>query len=1204
MLMVHRSERSDRLADALGDVLAGAPLGDELASEVVAVPTRGVERWITQRLSGRLGWGPGGGEGVCANFRFPFPGSLVIEATARACGIVAQEDPWVPARMVWPLLEVVDECIGEPFLSPLAAHVEQVSPAGVPQRFPVVRRVADLFDHYGVHRPQMLRRWLAGDTSGNPPEASPDDGAPGPDSLTVGSQRWPSGPGSWQPELWRRLRARIGVESPAERLARAAATLRADPAVLDWPERLSVFGLTRLPAGYLAILEAVAARRDVHIFLLHPSAALWDAVAAVGRPPAGLARVDDRSGDVAHHPLLRSWGRDAREMQLVLAAHGAPAGDHHPVGEAVPVPTLLGRIQSDIRANRRPPGRGSPDRLLLSPDDRSIAVHSCHGRARQVEVIRDAVLHLLADDPTLELRDVIVMCPDIETYAPLIQATFGIAPSGGGEVVGGAGSGAGGEAVGSGQAPPAPTLRVRLADRSLRHTNPLLGIAAQLLQLAGSRVTASEVLDLAARLPVRRRFRLDDDDLAQLERWVAGTNTRWGLDANHRRRWGLGEVGVNTWEFGLDRLLLGVALADEGDRMFAGVTPAGEVGGSQVDLVGRVAELVARLSDAVYRLSGRLPVGTWAQALATATESLATAAPGESWQGDELHRVLEEVAAEACETPIGEAADAGGRPDSGRGRQEGVGSGSAGQGPELSLAEIRSLLQRRLQGRPTRANFRTGDLTFCTLVPMRSVPHRAVCLLGLDDGIFPRHPVPDGDDLLAARPHVGDRDARSEDQQLLLDAVMAATEHLVITYAGRDQRTNQKRPPAVPVAELLDVIDRSARTQDGTPARQQVVVDHPLQPFDPRNFATGAVVAGIRWSHDRLQLGGARALSGARRPPEPFLPHPLPPLEVDTIALDRLVSFIEDPVKAFLRQRLGAQVGGWDDEISDALPVELDGLAKWSVGDRLLSACLAGVDMDRALAAERARGYLPPGRLADATLGEIRDQVGALQQAVQDLPCASVAAASMEVALDLGDGRQLVGTIPGVRGDTILRCVYSRLGPKHRLRAWVQFLALSASRPDLAVRACTAGRVESTKAMTNVCKAILSPLADTPEGRRSEALSRLAVVVDLYLRGMREPLPLFCKTSAAWAEARRVEHDAIASAAKEWQSSGWQKAEDQIPHHVLVYGGQAPFNDLLEEAPLASEQGPGWQVDETTRIGRLARRLWDPLLRHETMGHV
>ena len=272
-------------------------------------------------------------------------------------------------------------------------------------------------------------------------------------------------------------------------------------------------------------------------------------------------------------------------MQLVLAtAVGDETIDHHrPLDEDVR--NVLGRVQADIRADRTPPGvplAGQPDqRAVLEPSDRSIQVHACHGRGRQVEVVRDAILHLLADDPTLEPRDVIVMCPDIEAFAPLIHATFGAGRSGeadedGNEIID----------------PGLPELRVRLADRSLRQTNPVLGVVATLLDLAVSRVTASEVLDLAGREPVRRRFGFDADDLSRLEQWVSGTGVRWGFDAEHRVPFGLGGLEAGTWKSGLDRTLLGATMADTDQRLVAGVVPFDDVESGDLHLAGRYAELV------------------------------------------------------------------------------------------------------------------------------------------------------------------------------------------------------------------------------------------------------------------------------------------------------------------------------------------------------------------------------------------------------------------------------------------------------------------------------------------------------------------------------------------------------------------------------------------------------------------------------------
>ena len=449
MLHIHRAERADALADALSTLLI-EPLEDPFAPEVIAVPTRGMERWLTQRMSSRLGASAGRLDGVCANVAFPWPRKLVGDAVAAASGVDPEQDPWLPERAIWQLLEVVDESLGEPWLRTVSAHLGSAGdPVRRARRLSTVRHLAELFDRYALHRPEMINAWNTG-------------------ADTDGSRNVPADTDAWQPELWRRLRARIGVPGPAERLAHACARLRQDPSVVDLPRRLSLFGLTRLPAGQLHVLRALAAERDVHLFLLHPSPALWDTIAAaISSAPPVVRRGEDSTAELPSNRLLASWGRDAREMQLVLGGPGEHLDHHH--GLEFGADTLLARIQADVRGDRTPPGAPLPGqadaRPALDRDDNSVQIHACHGRARQVEVVRDAVLHMLAEDPTLEPRDVIVMCPDIETFAPLIDATFGA-----GELL----AQDDGEA-GLPEAAGLVNLRVRLADRSLRQTNPVLG---------------------------------------------------------------------------------------------------------------------------------------------------------------------------------------------------------------------------------------------------------------------------------------------------------------------------------------------------------------------------------------------------------------------------------------------------------------------------------------------------------------------------------------------------------------------------------------------------------------------------------------------------------------------------------------------------------------------------------------------------------
>jgi exodeoxyribonuclease V gamma subunit len=1145
-------------------MLAQAP-ADPFAADVVAVPTRGMERWLTQHMSAVLGATPERSDGICANVLFPTPHRLTADAAAAACAIDPARDPWLPERAVWPLLAVVDESLAEDWLAALATYLGGVDDESYKRsrRLSIVGHLATLFDRYAMHRPAMLEAWLSGadhDASGAPlrPEAA------------------------WQAELWRRLRARIAVPSPAERRLEARDRLIADPSLTELPERISLFGLTRLPAGQLQILRALATHREVHLFLLHPSPALWgelarsDAVA-----PDNPSRAADLTAELPANRLLASWGRDAREMQLVLAAdRGAAEFSDHDEGSDPFPDTLLGRLQSDIRDDRPTPGApigGGPDeRMVPAAADRSIEIHACHGRLRQVEVLRDAILHALAADDTLEPRDVIVMCPDIETFAPLIGATFG------------AGERAPDDGEATGPAEPderagnagheTADLRVRLADRALRQTNPVLSTVAALLELVGGRLTASQVLDLADRGPVRRRFGFDDDDLALIQDWVRDSGVRWGLDAPHRRPYSLQGVADGTWERGMDRVLVGVTMAED-ERLFGHVLPLDDVDSRAIELAGRLAELVERLTVALDALGTTQPLADWAAALADAADGLTATGERDRWQHTELQRMLDELVAEADGVPGAESM-------------------------ALTPTEMSAQLRERLEGRPTRANFRTGHLTVCTLEPMRSVPHRIVCLLGLDDDAFPRKAPRDGDDLLLDDPWIGERDPRSEDRQLLLDALMAAGDRLLITYTGRDEHTNTRRPPAVPVGELLDTIDQTARFDDGVSASERLVVTHPLQPFDARNFTPGALGRQSPWSFDPAALGGARALETPASAPAPFLAGPLPERGADVVELADLIAFVEHPVRAFLRRRLGIRVRSYDDEVADALSIELDNLERWGVGQRLLNARMRGADRREACLAEIARGLLPPDKLGKPIVDAVEPIANAIALTAEEYCTPGDGSDPVDVRVTLRDGRLLTGTIPAARGDVLLATTFSRLGYKQRLSAWVRLVAATASHPERELRAVTIGRGSGSD---DVRTSEVAIAGETAAERYAAATDELELLVGLLDLGMREPLPLYCKTSAAYAEAARGGRDPIDPAAKQWESGhhnryGWISRENEEPEHQLVLGGALAFERLLEFAPGPDETGDGWAADERSRLGRLARRLWDGLLDREQVS--
>jgi exodeoxyribonuclease V gamma subunit len=798
---------------------------------------------------------------------------------------------------------------------------------------------------------------------------------------------------------------------------------------------------------------------------------------------------------------------------------------------------LLGWLKQDLAADRVP-----TDPPVLGATDDSVRVHACHGRTRQVEVLREAVLGLLAGDASLEPRDVLVMCPDVETFAPLIAAAFAIdAP-----------------ADSLRPAHPAARLRVRLADRALRQTNALFDVLSQLLELGTARITAPQVLDLAGRAAVRQRFGFDDNDLERLRDWVLGAGVRWGLDAEHRAGWQLGGIAQGTWRAGLDRLLLGVAMEDE-LSVLGDVVPLDDVDSADIDLVGRLIELVDRLETAQALMSGQHTVGEWAAGLNAAVLALAATTSQTAWQRSQLHGELADLAESAGRSTV-----------------------------RLGLADIRSVLDDALAGRPTRASFRTGTLTVCTLVPMRSVPHRVVCLLGLDDGTFPRQSTRDGDDLLARDPWIGERDPRSEDRQLLLDAICAAEEHLVITYSGADDRTGAAIPPAVPLGEVLDALDRTARTAAGGRVRDVITIRHPLQPFDPRNFTAGALGTTGPFSFDPLGFAASVAAGGPRSTAEPFLAAPLASVPAGDVELADLHRLLQHPARGFLRQRLQVATARAEEEPDGALPVEFDSLEEWAVGERLLSERLAGLAPADCLAVELRRGLLPPGPLGVALVQKVGRQVEAVVSASANERADP--AQSQDVDVVLSDGTRLTGTVGGVRGDVLLSTTYSRLGPRHRLQAWINVVALTVTQPERPWRAVAVGRSKNAAA-----RSMLGPLDP------GEARAAVEELVQLYRAGLRSPLPLPLKTGAAYAAQRQRRSRAPAARAAaegEWLT-GRFPGEQADAEHVLLYGAAAGLAVLTDQPPEPDERGGAWPSDEDDRFGVLARRLWGRLLAAE-----
>ncbi|MFN8040877.1 MAG: exodeoxyribonuclease V subunit gamma [Acidimicrobiales bacterium] len=1159
MLFLTVAGSLEPLADALAATMA-VPLADPFSPELIAVPGGGTGAWLRGRLAEQVGATARGGDGIAANLEVVFPATLV----ARAMG----EQPGFGAWSVGPLTWAVHEVL-----------VDQGDELGQATDAVRARAIADLFDRYALHRPSMVRAWSDGR----------DLGATG--TPLPAHQRW-------QPQLWRAVQAALGgAPTDAERLhARARALRDADPGSLDdelaaVPARVALFGLGGLPAPHLDLVVALARHRDVHVLASTASGARWRAVAealAALDPPLALpaTRVDDRVPVGAGHPLVTAWGRTSREAGLLLA-DAVAAVDQAQVTSPEPEPPLsdeasvLARLQHGLRADVAPPGAPVGDQIdrrpPVRPDDPSLRWYRTYGPARQVEVLRDAILHLLEerDDegrPRFEPRDIAVLCPDPASIAPLVEATF-----------------AGDPDHGVSQVP------VQVADRSLRQDNALLDAAAALLDLLDGRFRVSSVLAFAGRPPVRLRFGLDADALGRISEWAEATNVRWGLDDTDQERFGLPADlgGVHTWRSGLDQLLLGAAMADRGQRLGPGeVPPFGPIEGDGVAVAGALAELVHHLGTAVDALRSPSTVADWAADLAAALRSLCAVPDDDAWQWRVVERTLAELAAEAT-TPDGEP-----RPQ------------------VVEPADLAALVRGRLAAGSRSPRLRSGAVTVSSLTAQRGVPFPVVCLLGLDDDVASGGLA--AEDLIAAEPCVGDPDPRGEQRAQLLDAVLSAGERLVVCSTGRDLRTNAEVPPSVALAELFDVVDATVRLPDelelpgdlpawvprgAERARDLLTVDHPRQAWSERALQPGALGVAGPWSFDE----GARRAALARRAQVadvPFLDQPLPAVAAATatravdpsasgewrvIDLRDLEAALTRPAQVLLRNRLGVWLPGDDEVLDDQIPLTLGGLDRWKLSKALLDAALApppgpdepAVDLRTWEQVERRKGTVPPLAFGDGAVASAHTRVAQLRaQLLAELgpqPYEPVTV-PLEAAVPgaAGGAVVVVGAVSGVCGDVVTTITPSSLRPHHVLVAWLRLALLAASDPDRPWRALTIGG-KSQQAN----KLVVHRIALRGREGAAEAVD---VVLDLLERSSCDAVPFFPATS------RALVRDGVPAARSTWFDK-FGEAEDEWNRRLFP----SDFDLLLALALRDDEAAAAADLPEPAAAGRLwwwAHRVW------------
>ncbi len=1040
-LHITTAEYAEQLIAHLADSIGG-PRPDPFVEELVVVPSAGVRRWVEQQLALTTG--------VCANIRFLLPGRLT--ANLRAASHHGTDDAWRLEAITGAVFDLGNPHRDEDLAPSLAAlH-------GSGSWMARSRYIADLFDRYLMHRPHMLRNWAIGNDV---------DGLSQP--ITQGAR--------WQPTLWRLVHERLG-RSPAERLPQFLAGLAAGDQIPTRAETVHVFGLSAMSREFVQIVSALSESTNVSLYIPVTSETRASELLTGNETIAGV-----------NHPLLAAWGRsEQRGLELTRdqTAETTRTIAHSSFGDS-PI-TLLGHVQDQIRRNAIPAVAGTGA-------DTSLQVHSCSGYARQVEILRDAILHVLASDPTLTEADIVVLCPQIDRFGPLIEAAWGVPAAHDAPTMTDA----------------LPDFRYHINHRSLSSAAPLVDAVQQFVQLVHSNVTHSSLASFLTLPVVRSRFRIDDDqDLTALVGWLADTSMRWGVNVEQRRRQANLPESFSAHTLASSTASVVASMAYASDQIIDSGASTIQLELSQFDLAGTLADIASVLHECEQSWAAGPAVHAqdWVDRLHHVVHALFAVDPSESWQHGALNDVFDTLLT--------------------------VGS----DGP-MRLDDLVDALRDIITARPGWRHFGRGSIIVDQPQALRAVPHEVICLLGFDDDALPS-PASTGDDLIAAAPLPGDRDARLDSRQQLLDAVMSARRNLIITYSGHNVHTNADIPPSIPLQELLDVASVASGIES-----KDLITEQPKHAHTAENFT------GDRpWSFDPLALDMSLTRSQRRitAVSEHSDHYPLPREPIDRMSTDDLIRAATEPTKILLHDRLQISMPWVEPLPADVLPVDPSALDKWALGSTLFQYRLDGRPDELWVQHQRAQGRLSPGRLGDGQVDRAIEAVDAIMAQLRlavhhDPASAALHLKQAPIHVEAG-GVTISGLVEHDEHGAVHMSWASRKGADS-IRLWVEALLLA-----------EAGIFGDSRWFSQKSgKASILTVRIDPAAHiaRQSALEHL---VALYRRAWHEPVPLFRETTALIASGD------LGKAETSW--SGGHFGGDRARADVAMFYSAATFDDLLQ----------------------------------------
>ncbi len=1051
-MYLYQSNRLENLFSALCETIAH-PAGNPLSPETIVVQNPGMSRWLSQNIALQTG--------IAANLAFPLPASFIWDIFGRTLGDLPDLSEFDRTVLLWRVLNHLDELLTDSSMQEIASYLQDDEDGG--KKFQLAGKITDLFDQYLVYRPEMLLEWEKGKDN------------------------------QWQAVLWRKL-----TDNASDAAMHRAALLRhfieqgtaGKLRVDSLPKRVCLFGINSLAPAYLEVISRISEHIDIHIFHLSPCCQAWDDIMperllAMKRQTWRSQGLDDISEYfTVGNPLLASMGAIGQEFFCQLMQINPQEIDLYKAPET---DSLLAMIQEDLLDLN---DRGKAEPAPLPQDDHSITFHCCHSATREVQALHDRLLDLFADDSTLKPADILVMAPDINQYAPAVAGVFGSARL---------------------------ELRIpwSIADQSKQGEQPVIDGFSSLLDIAGSRFTAPELVALLENSAILRRFDLADEDFGAMRSRIKDSGIRWGLDTEQRQQQFMDDSGAHTWEFGLDRLLLGY-ITGSLDEPFQEIMPCSGMINDTDSWLGNLTDFIQKLQNLHRKLrkNRKHTPAEWSKILLIIIDDFFDS--GNNSRDEDGLLVLRKTIndfEQACE--------------------------KAGFTTPVGLAIIRNHFTQLLAEPAGGQSFLSGRVTFCNMVPMRSVPFKIIWLLGMNDTDYPRSQRPPGFDLIAAHPRIGDRSRRDDDRYLFLEALLSTRSRLAISWIGRSQQDNTEKPPSVVVAELRDYIDRGWQAGANDQASSDLLtVEYPLQPFSRHCFDGNPKTASYsaEWLPASDSSGAAAMFSS----------QPLPALEQQQQQVDisELARFWNHPVRYFLTQRLGLQLRMEDEQLPESEAFSLDHLQQYLLKDQMMASLLNNEDPLPAYHRLQAAGELPGGEFGFLLFKEIHETSANIVQELK--PLIQQPIEPVEINLTIND-HQLTGWLSSLYNSGRITFRPAKLKPKDMLRLWIHHLVLLLLQP---------ANVQPVSIHAATDKIICFKEVDEPQ-------EELAALMQYFQQGLSEPLHFYPKTSHAWAKAKS-ETAAIKAARGAWYS-GYNDGEEKDTAYDIALRGHDPLDARFEE---------------------------------------